>query len=198
MALNWYILRTEPRAEYLAAAELGSDGYEMFFPRVTSPNHRVGHEDLPLFPGYLFLRCDPESGGWPAFRQRHRVSGWVRFGGVIPTMPDEVICELQRRVESINSGKGGLWRRFLPGETVRVVSHGVEGLGEVIQEAKTPQARARVLLQFMGQLVQAQVPWSDLRPVDDQQSQDRYLTRRTRGGGRWIRGFGPRAAVTRS
>ena len=194
MSLNWYVLRTEPRAEYLAAAELGGDGYEIFLPRVTSPNHRVGHDDLPLFPGYLFLRCDPESGGWPAFCLRHRVSGWVRFGGVIPTMPDEVISELQLRVESINSGKG-LWQRFLPGEKVLVNSHGIEGLGEVIEEAKTPQARARVLLQFMGRLIQAQVPWSDLRPVQDQTTEIQHLPRRTRGGGRWIQGFGPRVAV---
>ena len=114
MASNWYVLRTEPRAEYLAATELGDDGFEVFFPRVTSPYNRVGHDDVPLFPGYLFLRCDPEADGWPFFRLRHRVAGWVRFGGVVPTIPDEVIAELEQRVEGVNSGMG-LWRQYKQG-----------------------------------------------------------------------------------
>ena len=194
MASNWYVLRTEPRAEYLAATELGDDGFEVFFPRVTSPNNRVGHDDVPLFPAYLFLRCDPEADGWPFFRLRHRVAGWVRFGGVVPTIPDEVIAELEQRVEGVNSGMG-LWRQYKQGERVFVVSHGMEDLAEIVEEAKSPQANARVLLQFMGRLVQAQVPWADLRPVPDHVSESRYLPRRTRGRGRWIRGFGPRAAV---
>lgn len=194
MPLNWYVLRTEPRAEYLAAAELGNDEYEVFFPRVTTHHPRVGREDSPLFPGYLFVRCDPESNGWPSFRPRHRISHWVSFGDIVPPIPDDVITELAQRIQGINTGKG-LWRRFRPGEQVLVVSHGLEELGRVVEEAKTPQARARVLLHFMGRLVQAHVPWENLRPVADDEVERRRQPRRTRGGGRWIRGFEPRPAV---
>ena len=194
MGLNWYVLRTEPRAEYMAAAELDGDGFEVFFPRVTSPHQRVGHTDLPLFPGYLFLRCDPQSDGWPSFRMRHRVSGWVNFAGVIPAVPDEVIAEVAHRIDGINA-TNGLWRRFRQGERVQVTSHGLGAVGEVVEEAKSPQARARVLLNFMGRLVQAQVPWADLQPVQHQITDNQRLPRRTRGRGRWIQGFGPRATV---
>ena len=190
MAERWYIVRTRPRAEYLAAEELGRDGFEIFFPRVKSPHSPISHGDTPLFPGYLFLRCDPEAGGWPSFRLAHGVLGWLNFGGVIPAIPNEVVAELTRRVEAINKAKG-LWQRFHPGEKVRVVSGKLESFAEIVEEAKSPQARAVVLLQFMGRLVKAQVPWESLRPVDGQPQEYDRAPRRTRGRRRWIGGFGP-------
>ena len=82
------------------------------------------------------------------------------------------------------------------GEQVRVVSGNIETLAEVLQEAKSPDAKATVLMQFMGRLIQAQVPWEDLRPVDDNPPQMPALPRRTRGRKRWINGFGPRTSIT--
>ena len=195
MALGWYVIRTEPRAEYLAVSELGRDGFEVFFPRVNTAFHRLGHTDTPLFPGYIFLRWDPENEGWPSFRLAHRVSGWVSFEGVVPVVPDEVITELSRRVDEITGGEG-LWRRFRRGEKVRVVSSTLDSLGEVVEEAKSPHARAKVLLQFMGRLVQAQVPWDALQPLEEHPVGKQRFPRRTRGKGRWTQEFRPRQAVS--
>jgi hypothetical protein len=97
---------------------------------------------------------------------------------------------LMERWETINR-QGGVLRRFPPGEKVRIVSGNLQGLAQVVEEAKSPQARAKVLLQFMGRLVQAEVPWESLRPLGDQPAERTRIPRRTRGGGRWIRGFGP-------
>ena len=138
MGPSWYVLLTEPRAEYLAAAELSRDGFEIFFPRVKAAHHRAGHTDEPLFPGYLFLHHDIDSDGWPSFRIAHHVVGWVSFGGVIPSIPDQTITELACRVEAINTSHG-LWQRFRPGEMVRVVSGNLDGLAEVVEEAKSPR-----------------------------------------------------------
>ena len=190
MALGWYVLRIQPRAEYLAAEELSRDGFEIFFPCVKSPTHRIGHTDEPLFPGYLFLRGDYATHGWPSFRPSHRVAGWVIFEGVAPSIPDDVVSELAQRVEQIN-GTTGLWRRFIPGEKVKVISGALEGLAEVVEEAKSPEGRARVLLQFMGRLVPLLVPWENLRPVQESDIERPRPPRRTRGGGRWLRDFRP-------
>jgi transcriptional antiterminator RfaH len=191
MGLGWYVARTEPRAEFLAANELSRDGYEIFFPRVKSVYPRVGHADMPLFPGYLFLRCDPDADGWPSFRRIHRILGWVGFGGEVPCLPDEVVIDMKERLESINN-QGGVWRRFEAGEKVRVVSHTMEGLAEVVEVARSPQSRVKVLLQFMGRLIQVQVPWENLRSIDVQTWEKQRFPRRTRGKGRWIRSYGPR------
>lgn len=196
MTRRWYVVRTEARAEQLAATQLRSDEFEVFSPRVNAVHGQVGPRDTPLFPGYLFLRLDPEEEAWPRFKSSHRVLGLVRFGGELPWLPDGLIEELARRLEEMNQGHG-LWRRFRTGDQVRIVSGGIDSLAEVLEEAKSPQAHAKVLFEFMGRIIRAKVPWKDLRPAEDQAWGNHRAPRRTRGRGRWIQGFGPRTAANR-
>ena len=194
MAQGWYVLRTEPMAEYIAAEGLVRDGYEVFFPTVKSLFHRAGHSDAPLFPSYLFIRCDPEVDGSPVFRPSNRIAGWVNFGGEVPTVPDDVMAELTRRLDAIKGGEG-LWKRFAPGDKVRVLSTTLDSVAEVVEESKSAQGKAKVLLQFMGRVIQAQVPWEYLKPLQDQPFPKLRPARRTRGKGRWIEGFGHRVGA---
>jgi len=192
MARNWYVIRTEPRAEYMASAELDRAGFEVFSPRVKTQHPRAGHADVPLFPGYLFLRCDLAEDA-PTFKQvAPHVSGWVSFGGVVPPLADEFVDALQQRLINIDD-YGGLWRRFHRGEKVRIVAGKVQGFAEVLEEPRSPQARVRVLMEFMGRLVPAQVPWENLQPAEEEQGPSNRSPRRTRGKGRWVQGFGQRA-----
>ncbi len=190
MSLSWYVVRTKPRCEYLAARGLRGDGFQIFLPLVGSPTPRAGHQDSPLFPGYLFLRYDVDEQDWPSLRQMPGILGWVRLGGVVPAIPDEVVDLLVQRVESINQG-GGLWTRVKRGQRVQVVSGRMEGLAEVIEEPRSPEDRVRVLLDFMGRQVPAGVPWVNLRPVSAEAEEARGR-RWTRGRGRWVRGAGPK------
>ena len=194
MAPKWYVIRTEPRAEFLAAGELERDGFEVFSPRIKQFQPRIGRPDTPLFPGYLFLRCDTEGERLPSFRRTHRITGWVGFGGDVPWLPDHLIAELKQRVKEMN-GEDGLWQRYRPGEMVRVTGNNLDSLAEVVEEAKSPQARARVLMQFMGRLVQVQVPWQQLSRIPHETQEAIRAPRRTRGKGRWNSGFGPRASA---
>lgn len=193
MPSRWYVLRTEPQAEFLATAELERDGFDVFFPRIKTLNPRPGHSESPLFPGYLFLRWNQEAAGWPTFRPGTRVTGWVKFGNDVPWLPDEIVAELAQQQDAINE-EGGLFRRFLRGEKVRVVSGSLDSIAEVLEDVKSPKARAKVLMQFMGRLVQAHVPWNTLQPMESTPPVTRRVPRRTRGRGRWINGFGSRAA----
>lgn len=197
MALRWYVIRTKPQCEHVAARVLERAGFELFFPRVRTPRPRAGRTETPLFPGYLFLHYDVDKQGWPSVRQHPGILGLVRFNGVVPPVPEDVVSGLARRVQEINR-EGGLWTRFRPGEMVRVVFGKIDSHAEVIDEPRSPEDRVRVLVEFMGRLVPAQVPWMSLNaaPVDTDSGQNRPGHRRTRGRGRWIRGFGPKAAVS--
>lgn len=190
---QWFVARTQPQAESVAARELARDGFEVFAPRVKSVRSHGGTGEAPLFPGYLFLRCAPAEAGQYFFRPGHRIAGWVNFSGVVPPVPDAVVNELQQRVASIMRD-GGLWRRYQAGEKVWVIANGLESLAEVVERAKSPQARVKIMLAFMGRLVPGQVPWDNLRPVVNEVGEPARLPRRTRGRGRWIRGRGPRTA----
>ena len=180
-------------SEYIAASALERYGYTLYLPTVKTPRPRQGHEDSPMFPGYLFVRHEQEGLALPPVNRIAGFIGWVQFDDVVPSVPDEVIRDLDRRLEQINQ-EGGHWTRFKPGDQVRVVAGPMDGLAQVLEEPKSPESRVRVLLSFMGGLVRARVPWQDLQPVDNEWT-TRYRRgrppRRTRGRGRWIRGFGP-------
>jgi len=188
MPAEWYVINVKPRAEYLAAEELMKDGHEIFFPCVNSEYARIGHSDRPLFPGYMFIRFDPTLVGWPSFRPAHRVTGLVNFKGVVPTIPNEIMVALAERLDERNGGQG-LWRRFQPGDLVQVIAGALEGIGEVVEEAKSPSGKAKVLLEFMGRTIQAKVPWDALQCANEHTNAPPRLPRRTRGRGRWTQEF---------
>ena len=48
---DWRVVRTSPRAEFLAATELERDGLEVYCPRVLDPLVRSRRPDTALFPG---------------------------------------------------------------------------------------------------------------------------------------------------
>ena len=201
MALQWYAAHTKPLAEYAAQSRLQGAGIEVFLPCAKTPKPRPGHWNTPLFPGYLFLRYDMEKGGLRQLRKMPQLVGMVTFQGTVPPVPDQVISDLAERVETLNAF-GGVWTRYRTGERVTVSLGPVESLARVVSGATSPQARVRVLLEFMGRMVEAKVPWRHVQPVGHGSSligdRNGRPRRRTRGRGRWINGFGPREAAVKS
>ena len=185
MGLMWYVARTAPRAEFTAASELTRDGYEVFLPSINDPNPRSVRSKIPLFPGYIFISHDSETEIWPEFRDLHRIAGWVKVGGEIPSLPDSDVVELMDRLDVIER-QGGILHNFSAGDKVRVDTGIIQCLAEVVEGFRSPQARAKVLLQFMGRRVFAKVPWETLEPMDSSSADKPRPRRRTRGGGRWI------------
>lgn len=185
MADCWYVLRTKPRADHFAALVLRREDCEFYFPRVRSSE--ASSEVCPLFPGYIFVKMDPEGTRWPAIARLPGISGWLRFDTEVPSISDEAVSSLTKMVNSINE-HGGLWTRFHKGEEVRVVSGPIDLLARVVVEPVSPGDRVRVLMDFLGNKVPTDVPCSNLRPVSRNWSTSNIhkRERRTRGKGRWI------------
>lgn len=60
--LLWYAAYTRPHHERVVSASLHQRGYEVLYPRFLTRRRwtdRVKETELPLFPGYVFVRCDP-------------------------------------------------------------------------------------------------------------------------------------------
>lgn len=196
MDLAWYVARTLPRAEYRARDRLGTCGIECFLPCTPTPSARPGREEAPLFPGYLFVHYDLEAWGSGPLRRVPGVAGLVTFGQMAPSIPDEEVQELRHRVEALTAN-GGLWPKYHPGDRVWVQLGPTPSLAEVVTATPGSKARMRVLMEIMGRQVNAEVPWQYLWPAGDGSSYRKRPAglppRRTRGRGRWINGFGPRA-----
>lgn len=182
----------------LANQQFSRDGLETFLPTIDSPLPHGGFKAELLFPGYLFIRCDPDSNGWPILRSEHRTLGWLGIEGTVIPLPEAEIDDLRKYVETVNS-RGGIWRRYQAGETVNVVSSTISGLAKVFEEPRSPQSRVRVLIEFMGRYVLTLVPPQNINPVDPilgrtQMSGKRE--RRTRGRRRWIKQVGQNTAAS--
>tara|TARA_Y100000588_G_scaffold129394_1_gene141657 strand:- start:444 stop:1088 length:645 start_codon:yes stop_codon:yes gene_type:complete len=191
--MAWYVLRTKPRSDRVAFENLERNGYNVFFPEIDIPIRGEMYNRTPLFPGYLFIRLDPQK-AWPLVELVPGVMGWLRSDGKIPSIGDEVIADLKQRIKCI-ADDGGLWTKFKPGQTVRVVSGKLEGLARVVEEPRSPESKVRVLLEIMGRYVPAQVPWHHIKVVGSKLNNNKVTNgpaRRTRGRGRWIKGNGPR------
>src|SRR5580698_4871178 len=94
----WYCVRTKPKHEHIAAANVRKHcRLEVFQPqlRIERPTRRgVVRVTEPLFPCYFFVRC--EIGHYvDQIRYSNGVSTIVRFGDRMPPVPDSVIAELQ-------------------------------------------------------------------------------------------------------
>lgn len=186
MNKKWFVLQTEPRAEYHAAEALRKDGFETFLPRLKTLNTVMGRPDTPLFPGYIFVRNDPETTGWPSFRSGHRILGWLNFAGDIPSIPDDFISSLSNRLKEVNC-EDGQWRQYKAGDQVRIVSDSIRSMAEVIKDGKQASSRIRVLMDFMGRKIPADVPRENIWPSNYEPSVGIRPPRRTRGRGRQIR-----------
>ena len=194
MTKQWYAVRTKPHCELMASRSLEHGGYNFYFPQLKMPVVPHGEKLIPMFTGYLFLNVDIYASEADLVNDLPGVLGWVHFGEQIPSIPDSDISKLKLRVDATNNS-GGLWRRYHRGDVVHVASGKIEGLGEVVKDANSPHSKVHILLDFMGGTVAAQVPWETLSPVSSVgvSKIHRRSTRRTRGRGRWVRGFGPQA-----
>ena len=183
----WFAVRTKPMGEYATRDRLVRAGVEVFLPRTPAARPRPGQQDVPLFPGYLFVRHDMTC-GWNELRAIDGSMRLVTFGEAPPpSIPDGVIAELAQRVGRI-AAEGGVWPRFQPGDAVSVVMGNTETLGEVLDANQSAEARVHVLLEFLGRLVDVKLPTDKIRLMGYGR-----LPRRTRGRGRWIGGFRPAA-----
>jgi transcription antitermination factor NusG len=98
---RWYALRVAPNAEKAVAQSLRLRGVQEFLPLYTSRRRwsdRTKTLDLPLFPGYVFLRADLDRA--PRLVTLPGVRGFVGFTRSPEPIPDAEIDAVQRILDS--------------------------------------------------------------------------------------------------
>ncbi len=192
----WYAVHTKPNAEYRAARLLREKGLEVFFPQVRSWKPRRGYRTEPLFPGYLFVRADWEQVSITTVVWTPGVHRVVGFGGRPAVVPAEAIVYIRQQAERLDAEGGLRPHRFRPGERVRFVAGPFQGLEAVFEGYLHAPDRVRVLLDFLGRANRADVPVAHLEPASRPGAPSQFPSRsrpprRTRGRGRWIKGWRP-------
>ena len=67
MRASWFVVQTQPRAEAKAKRHLINQGFTTYLPVYRRRVRHARRSEIalrPLFPGYLFVRLDPEQQRW--------------------------------------------------------------------------------------------------------------------------------------
>jgi transcriptional antiterminator RfaH len=154
--LEWYAVRSKPRREAYAQAELCRRGVKTFLPRILEPGRLRDEPSIgPLFPGYLFAQVDLST-HYNRVIWAPGVRGFVAFGDAPAAVGDDVIEFLQQRC-----GETGIVRAlpaFHDGEIVRVRRGPLCGLVGVVQGAVNGRRRVQVLMELLRRRTQVSVP----------------------------------------
>lgn len=160
---HWYAAYTCANHEKRVAVELGAREVEHFLPLYSSVRRWKDRRvtlDLPLFPGYVFVRL--------ALHERLRVVQipsvvrLVGFNGMPTALPDE-------EMEILRSGLSERLRAephpFLNvGRRVRITSGPFAGLEGILKRKKS-NLRVVVSLELIQRSVEVDVDGADVRPV---------------------------------
>lgn len=158
---TWLLALTKPRSESLAQENLLRQGYDCLLPLFMVHKRRRGTwhwVEEPLFPRYVFVGV-PKDLSWAPIHSTLGVSGLVRFGGRIATVPQTLIAELRASAASIADQQP----IFQEGQAVRILGEGYSGLEGVFQMQEGEQ-RAQVLITLLGRPTSVRVDLSELVP----------------------------------
>jgi len=161
---SWFALRVRSNYENVAAIHLRDRGFEEFSPTYKTERQwsdRKKQIDLPLFPGYVFCRLNPEY-RLPVLTIPGTV-GLVGFGNGPSAVPDHEIEAVRRMI-----GSGLLvapWPFLEVGQTVLIERGPLTGVEGILQEIKKKTFRLVVSIRLLQRSVSAEVDRTWIRPV---------------------------------
>lgn len=159
----WYCLRAQPKHEHIAAAHLRMlTGVMVFCPRIRFK--RATRQGLvwvteAMFPGYLFARFELAE----MHRQvgyAHGVAGIVRFGDRYPTIDEGALVQLRDHTGGTEVKEVDY--RLSQGDDVKIAEGAFAGLEAVITEVLPAKQRVKVLMDFLGRKMEAEVERSSV------------------------------------
>ena len=165
----WFCLKSKPRQEAVAVRNLKAVGdIDIFFPRIrrTRRGHEKNKEVIePLFPGYIFVKFNPED-SQGTVKSTRGVLHLVSKNGKAVDVDDKVIDELKAL------GPDGILsmldEELKVGAKIKVIRGIFAGSeGEVLKLA-TPQKRIAVLLTLLGAQQSVEMPMDDVATTEEE------------------------------
>ena len=148
--LRWYVVQSRARQEKLAQLNLEAQKFEVFLPQILKTvRHARRHREIraAVFPGYLFIRLDPDRHSWRSVNGTIGVSRLLTANERPAPAPIGVVEALLNYVD--DHGYCQLSRDLVAGQRVSVVNGPfVRLIGEVL--SMDDRGRTRVLLEIMG------------------------------------------------
>lgn len=163
---RWFAGQLKPNGLAQAERNLSRQGIETFCPWTMEASNRRGRmtdQRRALFPGYIFLRLDPDAGLWRTVNSTRGLTRLVQTDPHAPTpLPDALIdglrarCDAQGRLDDAPSLASGDRVRVIAGPFADLVTE-IDTIGE--------DARIRVLFDLMNRKVVARLDPRQVRKL---------------------------------
>jgi len=163
---KWFVIQTHARAELRAQANLSRQAFTSFLPRFRRTKRGARRDEqilVPVFPGYLFVKFDPDRDQWRVINSTFGVRRLVSFSSERPQpMPEPAMDALLARCDE------QLITRPLPqfakGDEVRLMTGALANtIGRI--EDFDDKGRVDVLLELLGRVMRVKVKADMLGPV---------------------------------
>jgi transcriptional antiterminator RfaH len=160
---HWHLIYTKPHQEKVALDNLTHQNYQCYLPLINKEKILRGKKILskePMFPRYLFVRLSHDGQqNWSPIRSSKGVSHLVNFGGVAASLDDEMMDNLQQKID-----KAMLVKVFSIGDKVEILKGPFKGM-EAIFNAYKGEERAMLFLNFMAKNLAAKFDLRDIKKV---------------------------------
>ena len=166
---EWYVLQSNSRKEKILFEQLCMRKVAAYFPcvHVRRVNPRSRNE-MPFFPGYLFVRTDIDENDMAVLQRLPGAKGLVKFGGEYARVEDRYVRELQQKIKKINvqSKSEGVGKSYRQGDRMRVMAGAFSGYEAIFDAALPGSDRVRLLLQWISdKYIKVELPIGDVAGV---------------------------------
>ena len=160
---KWFVAQVKPNAYQMAQRNLKRQAFKTFLPlqEITKrQSNRFTTKFSPLFPGYIFVRFDPNGDKWRKINSTMGIAKLVSFGTRPVSLPDDLITILMTRYDTnnhlqpIDSLKKGQDVTILSGPFADFVA---------IVESIEKEHRVSLLLNYLGQKTKIKLNIDQLR-----------------------------------
>lgn len=156
---QWYVVQSQPNAEFKAIAHLNRQGFGTYLPRYLKRRRHARRVDVvaaPLFPRYLFVAVDLAAQRWRSIFSTVGVSSLVCNGDIPSPVPDHIIASLKGREDA--AGFVCLDRRpkFRAGDKIQVLNGAFADCSGLFEGMKDSD-RVAILLDLLGRKVRVTV-----------------------------------------
>ncbi len=162
---HWYAIRTRSRHEKMVAKQLDGLEVENFLPLVISVHRwsdRVRKVELPLFPGYAFVRLVYSPDQRVRVLRTHGVVDFVGSQGKGIPIPDKQIDDVKMLLNNKVPFKNSAFLQV--GQKVRVRGGAIDGV-EGILTARRGQRRLVIFIEPIQRSLSIDLEGYDVEPV---------------------------------
>ena len=161
---NWYCLRSLPKQEHIAAANLRSilREIDVFCPRLRI-KRRCSRGEVwfveALFPGYLFAKFNPNL-SMQTVKSVPGVKTVLSFGRITATIHDDIIAGL--RADFDHNEIHEVSDDLRPGDEITLTSGPFQGIRANVIRLLPSSNRIQVLMELLGRTTPVEVPIQDV------------------------------------